>query len=251
MRNWLANLLTTGNVLCGVCAILLGSSGRLELAAWLIVLAAVLDAFDGKAARYFGSDSRFGIYFDSLADAISFGVAPAVLAYSAGLQYLGSLGVAVAFLIVLLALIRLARFAAGATFATHDFVGLSAPLHGCLISSYIVMNLAQSGEITDLPLFVLLLLASGLLMVSKLPMPGLPRFTWREQGYNLAKLLFLAMALVFMAASPARHTFPVFVVMIFTGFLTGGIRAARQKTLRVSNREQAEQETATAYRGES
>lgn len=251
MRNWLANLLTTGNVLCGMCSILLGSAGRIELAAWLIVLAAVLDAFDGKAARYFGSVSRFGVYFDSLSDAISFGVAPAVLAYSAGLHRLGSLGVAVAFLLVMLALIRLARFTATATFAAHDFEGLSAPLHGCLVSSFVVMSLSRWGEIVDLPQFMLLLLASGLLMVSKLPMPGLPRFTLREQGYNLFKLLFLVAAVVLMAANPARYTFPVFVLMVISGFLAGGIRAVRQRSLRVSNLEQEENESATAYRGES
>ncbi|MDD5087460.1 MAG: CDP-diacylglycerol--serine O-phosphatidyltransferase [bacterium] len=251
MRNWLANFLTAGNVLCGLCSILLGTSGRLELAAWLIILAAVLDAFDGKAARYFGGGSQFGIYFDSLADVISFGVAPAVLAYTAGLHRLGSLGFALAFVVVLLALIRLARFTAAATSAAHDFIGLSSPLHGCLVSSYVIMNLSLWGEIVDLPLFVLLLLVTCFLMVSRLPMPGLPRFTLREQGYNLLKLVFLMVAFSFMAVNPAQNAFLAFAVLVIAGFLAGGLRAVRERATRTTNHEQTQAEAPTVYRGES
>ncbi len=69
----LANILTALNLVFGFSAILLSIDGHVQLAAWLIVLAVVMDAFDGKAARFFGASSPFGLQFDSLADVVSMG----------------------------------------------------------------------------------------------------------------------------------------------------------------------------------
>ena len=96
---------------CGYACIVYAMRGEFETAAPFIGFAVVLDMLDGRIARLTGTASDFGVQFDSLADVISFGVAPAVLSFSWGLQPLGRLGWAAGFLFVTAAaMMRLARF---------------------------------------------------------------------------------------------------------------------------------------------
>jgi CDP-diacylglycerol--serine O-phosphatidyltransferase len=110
----LPTALTLGSVLCGFQAILLclgqPDGARLSQAALYIALAMLFDIVDGRLARLTGTTSEFGVQIDSLADLSSFGVAPAVLAYRWGLEPLGALGVAGAFLYLACGAIRLARY---------------------------------------------------------------------------------------------------------------------------------------------
>src|SRR3990170_93873 len=92
-----ANIVTSGNLFCGLFSVLSVMDGHPVLAAWFVVMAAVLDAFDGKAARFFGGGSDFGVQFDSLADMVSFGLAPAALIYAIAFHDLGFAGLVVTF----------------------------------------------------------------------------------------------------------------------------------------------------------
>jgi CDP-diacylglycerol--serine O-phosphatidyltransferase len=124
----LPSLLTLGNMFCGYACIIYAMRGEFETAAPFIGFAVVLDMLDGRIARLTGTASEFGLQFDSLADVISFGVAPAVLSFSWGLQPLGRLGWAAGFLFVSAAMMRLARFniqAAGGD--KRYFVGMPSP----------------------------------------------------------------------------------------------------------------------------
>ena len=124
----LPSLLTLGNLFCGYACIVYAMRGELEKAAPLIGVAIVVDMLDGRVARMTGSTSQFGVEFDSLADVISFGMAPAILSFSWGLQPLGRLGWAVGFLFVAAAALRLARFniQAGSVDKRY-FVGMPSP----------------------------------------------------------------------------------------------------------------------------
>src|SRR5205823_5298612 len=106
----LPSLLTLGNLFCGYACIVYAMRGDYETAAPYIGFAIVLDLLDGRIARMTGTASAFGLEFDSLADVISFGMAPAILAFAWGLSSLGRLGWAAGFLFVSAAAIRLARF---------------------------------------------------------------------------------------------------------------------------------------------
>ena len=223
LRKLPANIVTAGNLFCGFFSLLSVMDGHPVLAAWLIVLAAVLDAFDGKAARFFGGGSKFGLQFDSLADVVSFGAAPAALIYSVAFRELGFLGLIVTFVPVLFAAIRLARFNINADGEAHDFVGLSSPLHACLLASFTFMSYARWGEIVDSNVLAAIVIVSSVLMVSRLPLPGLPRFTLRLPGYNLAKMLFLLAAVGFMIVHPARNAFPALTVLVVSAFAVGAI----------------------------
>jgi CDP-diacylglycerol--serine O-phosphatidyltransferase len=225
MRRWPANILTSGNLFCGFLSVLLAMENHPQLAAWLIVFAAVLDAFDGKAARFFGGGSEFGLQFDSLADMMSFGFAPACLIYTVAFSNLSMPGLIVTFIPVLAAAIRLARFNVTADGKAHDFIGLSSPLHACLIASFVVMSYSTWGQILDTNILAGLVILTSLLMVSRLPLPGLPRFTLREPGYNLVKMLFLMIAVAFIVINPPRYTFPSLAAVVSVALITGALRA--------------------------
>ena len=106
----LPSLLTMGNMFCGYACVVYAMRGEYATAAPFIGFAVVLDMLDGRIARMTNTTSEFGVEFDSMADIISFGIAPAILSFSWGLQALGRLGWAAGFMFVAAAAMRLARF---------------------------------------------------------------------------------------------------------------------------------------------
>ena len=135
----LPTLFTVGNLFCGYLSIWCSIRGTFETAAYLIIAAAVLDMLDGRIARMTNSTSEFGAEYDSLADLVSFGVAPAVLAYSWGLSDFFRLGWLASFLFVVCGSMRLARF----NIQTHVadkryFVGLPIPTAAATISALVL-----------------------------------------------------------------------------------------------------------------
>src|ERR1700739_4935016 len=124
----LPTLFTVGNLFCGYLSIWCSIRGTFETAAYLVIVAAVLDALDGRIARMTNSASEFGEEYDSLADLVSFGVAPAVLAYSWGLADFPRPGFVASFLFVVCGSMRLARFNIQTKVADKRyFVGLPIP----------------------------------------------------------------------------------------------------------------------------
>ncbi|HKJ28538.1 MAG TPA: CDP-diacylglycerol--serine O-phosphatidyltransferase [Anaerolineales bacterium] len=131
----LPNALTTGALFAGFFSIIAGINGRFIAAAVAILVAALLDALDGRVARLTNTETDFGVQYDSLSDLISFGVAPALLAFNWSLSTLGAwgplagkLGWLAAFVYVACAALRLARFNTQAEFADKGyFQGLASP----------------------------------------------------------------------------------------------------------------------------
>ena len=125
----LPTLFTLGNLFCGYACIVYAMRGEYETAAPFIGFAIVLDMLDGRIARLTGTASDFGVEFDSLADVISFGIAPAILSFSWGLQPLGRLGWLAGFLFLTAAAMRLARFniQSGVGGDKRYFVGMPSP----------------------------------------------------------------------------------------------------------------------------
>lgn len=137
----LPTLFTVGNLFCGYLSIWCSIRGTFEVAAYLIIVAAVLDALDGRIARLTHSASEFGEEYDSLADLVSFGVAPAVLAYSWGLSDFSQPGWLASFLFVVCGSMRLARF----NIQTHVvdkkyFIGLPIPAAAGTISTLVLVT---------------------------------------------------------------------------------------------------------------
>ncbi len=135
----LPTLFTVGNLFCGYLSLWCSIRGTFELAALLIIAAGVLDGLDGRIARLTHSTSEFGEEYDSLADLVSFGVAPAVLAYSWGLADFHRLGWMASFLFVVCGSMRLARF----NIQTHVvdkryFVGLPIPAAAGVVAATVL-----------------------------------------------------------------------------------------------------------------
>jgi CDP-diacylglycerol---serine O-phosphatidyltransferase len=118
-----------GNMFCGYACVVYAMRGEYETAAPFIGFAFALDMLDGRIARLTGAESEFGLQFDSLADVISFGIAPAVLSFAWGLSPLGRLGWAAGFMFVACAAMRLARFNIQGMSGSDKryFVGMPSP----------------------------------------------------------------------------------------------------------------------------
>ena len=124
------------NLFCGYACVVYAMRGEFETAAPFIGIAVVLDMLDGRIARMTGTASEFGVQFDSMADVVSFGMAPAILAFAWGLSSLGRLGWAAAFLFVTAAALRLARFnvQAGSTDKRY-FIGMPSPAAAGIVAA--------------------------------------------------------------------------------------------------------------------
>jgi CDP-diacylglycerol--serine O-phosphatidyltransferase len=136
-------MLTMANMFCGYACVVYAMRGEFTTAAPFIGFAIVLDMLDGRIARLTGTTSPFGLEFDSLADVISFGMAPAILAFTWGMEPLGRLGWAAGFLFVAAAAMRLARFNIQSAAADKRyFVGMPSPA-AAAVPAATVFALAQ------------------------------------------------------------------------------------------------------------
>jgi CDP-diacylglycerol--serine O-phosphatidyltransferase len=163
------NLLTAGNLFAGFYAIVTAMNLHFERAAIAIIIAAFMDGLDGKIARMTGTSSRFGVEFDSLADLVSFGVAPALLVYIWELKAFPRIGWVAAFLFVACGALRLARFNVQVgTTEKRWFTGLPIPMAGGTLAVTVLYfrHLHAGGREFSGLLFVLLTYLLSFLMVS-------------------------------------------------------------------------------------
>src|SRR5687767_15087102 len=163
----LPSMFTVGNMFCGYACIVHAMRGEFQIAAPFIGFAMVLDMLDGRIARMTGTSSDFGIELDSLADVISFGMAPAILSFSWGLQPLGRLGWAVGFLFVAAAALRLARFniQAGSVDKRY-FVGMPSPAAAAVPAATVFAYPYGLHDAREALPALLMVLVPALLMVS-------------------------------------------------------------------------------------
>jgi len=172
----LPNLLTTGGMFSGFYAILAAASGHFESACIAVFIAAMFDGVDGRIARLTGTSTEFGVQYDSLADLVSFGMAPSLVMYHWALSTLKIDGVAIgkagwsaSFLYAACAALRLARFNTQVGVVDKRwFIGLSSPAAAATMMSFVwTMDfLGYSGEELRYVALVLVV-CSGLLMVSR------------------------------------------------------------------------------------
>jgi len=164
----LPSMLTVSNLLCGYASIVYSTRGDFDTAAVLLGVAMVVDTLDGFFARLTHSQSAFGAELDSLADVVSFGVAPAILAFTWGLWPLGRLGWAAGFVYVTAAAIRLARFNIQGMAATDKryFAGLPSPAAASVTASTVFLYPWGLQDPRVAALALPMVLVPGFLMVS-------------------------------------------------------------------------------------
>jgi CDP-diacylglycerol---serine O-phosphatidyltransferase len=215
--------LTLGNLFLGIWAIVAASRGQFMTAAWLIVLAGVADTLDGRVARVTQTGSRFGAELDSLVDAISFGVAPALILYHLFLQD-GAWGWITGFFYVAAAVIRLARFnVEQAGHAKVSFHGLPSPAAGMTLATFYPFSQTAFFEanFAGMPwpnIMIGLMLALGMLMMSHILYPVVPKFGFRTAKGLLTLATFIAV-IVAAFTIPALFFFPAFLAYVAYGVL--------------------------------
>ncbi|NPA50380.1 MAG: CDP-diacylglycerol--serine O-phosphatidyltransferase [Epsilonproteobacteria bacterium] len=215
----LPNLFTAASIFTGVVSIVKASQGKFESAAWLIFLSLIFDGLDGRVARLTHTTSKFGVEFDSLADIVAFGVAPAFLVYFyCGYSY-GKFGILVAALFIILGAIRLARF--NITTSQNDpnfFIGLPIPSAAIYIATLTLFFLEYDLEYKII--LPILSLVVAILMVSNIRYPSFKKISI-ERRFSLEILVTLTIIISFLYIYPTEGL----LIILSSYILYGAIRA--------------------------
>ena len=199
----LPSLFTMGNMFCGYACIVYAMRGEFETAAPFIGFAIVLDMLDGRIARLTGTASDFGVQFDSMADVISFGVAPAVMSFHWGLLPLGRLGWLAGFLFVTAAAMRLARFnlQANAGGDKRYFVGMPSPAAAAVPAATVYAYPWGFQDYREALPVLAMVLVPAVLMVSTIRFRSFKTIDLQtRRPYSV--LLFIAAGIVLIATHP-------------------------------------------------
>jgi CDP-diacylglycerol--serine O-phosphatidyltransferase len=216
----LPGLLTTGNLFCGFFALLLTVEGRYGEASLAIFVAMVMDLLDGRVARLMKATSQFGVEFDSLADVVSFCVAPAFLLYSFALKDLSRPAWFGAFLFVICGALRLARFnVQTGTVDRRFFVGLSTPAAAGVVAATVLLL----GD-TPLARWTQIALAALAGILALLMVSTFRYWSFKEVDFvrrrPVQTLLVVVLAIMVVAT---WHD--LFLFLLFTGYaLSGPVR---------------------------
>lgn len=230
-----------GNMFCGYACIVYSMRGEFGTGAAFIGLAIVLDMLDGRIARMTGSTSEFGIEFDSLADVISFGVAPAILSFSWGLSPLGRLGWAAGFIFAAAAAVRLARFniQVGSVDKRY-FVGMPSPAAAGIPAATVFAYPYGFQTRPEAFLVLAMVLVPALLMVSTVRFRSFKTLDLQSRrSYPMLFLIALGLALL------ASHTEIVLVVAAYTYLVSAFVEMAWTRLRRRHGHDQRKDESAT------
>ena len=223
----LPNFFTASSIFIGVISIVEASKGHFVLASWLILLALIFDGLDGRVARMTNTTSKIGVEFDSLADIISFGIAPAMLLYFFIGHEFGRFGILVSALYVIFGAIRLARFnISTAKTDPNVFIGLPIPTAAIFVSMWILLFHKYTLENYSI---ILLFLALGvaILMVSNFRYPSFKKIQLgKPMVFKTLILLTMAASLLYLFSAEG------FAIIILTYILYGPLRALRNLNLR-------------------
>ena len=213
-KHIIPNMVTSGNLLCGMFSLMLTFNGRFIPAAWMVFFAVIFDGLDGKMARTLGGGTQFGLEYDSLADLVSFGVAPGMMMYVASLKSFGGIiGAMIACFFALCVALRLARF--NVVHVPGPFQGLPSPAGGLFVSSFALAGV----HLEAVPaMMAAVLVMTGFLMVSSVPYANLKKLT--KASANMKKC-FLVLGVVSLSFVLLHGAAPLvfFSVYIVSGLL--------------------------------
>jgi CDP-diacylglycerol--serine O-phosphatidyltransferase len=229
----LPNLFTTGNLFCGFWAIISVFQEKFFFAAVAILLASAFDILDGKVARLSGATSKFGVQYDSLADLVSFGIAPAVLAFSWALRPYGRFGWLAAFLFVVCGALRLARFNVQSTSGEIKyFKGLPIPAAASMIALTILLylRLIETGWVKDI-IILIMIWVLAFLMVS-----NIRYFSLKELDLSKRKpfslFIFVILSMIVIIMEPTLMLFGFVLLYVFSGPVNMLLAWHKKKVLR-------------------
>lgn len=226
----LPNLVTLAALFGGFYAIVMAMNGRYDLATSGIFVAMVLDSLDGRIARLTHTQSAFGEQMDSLSDMVSFGAAPALVAYEWALRDLGRWGWIAAFVYCACAALRLARFNVNTHVVDKRyFQGLPSPAAAALVAGFIWLatDAGLDGDGLQWPLFALTLYA-GLTMVTNVPFYSFKDLSLKR-SVPFAALVAIALGIAVINIHPPTVLFALFVLYGLSGYAVYAVRKAKGK----------------------
>ena len=214
----LPNVFTSLNLFCGFYAVIASIDGKFLAAAISIIIAGVFDNLDGKIARATRTTSKFGVEYDSLADLISFGIAPGVMMYLWSLKPLGRIGWLAAFLFMACGALRLARFNTQVgTVSSDHFVGLPIPAAaGMTAVTVLICHKFNIGGDAQPILMLIMLYALSFLMVSSIKYNSFKKpELFNKMNFNALVLVILIF--IFIASQPSIALFLCGVLYVISG----------------------------------
>lgn len=218
----LPNLITTGALFAGFYAVIAAMRGEFESAAIAIFCAGILDGLDGRIARLTNTSSKFGAEYDSLADMVSFGVAPSLVMFSWGLGDLGKFGWSAAFIYVACAALRLARFNTKVDTADNNyFTGLASPAAAAIIASavWVCHNAGWVGD--DLPGELAIIVAVMTAAVGFLMIANFPYYSFKGVDFR-GRVPFVVIILVVFAFGLVTLDPPLILLFTFLAYAVSG-----------------------------
>ncbi|MGE0329507.1 MAG: CDP-diacylglycerol--serine O-phosphatidyltransferase [Ramlibacter sp.] len=221
----LPNLFTLGGLFGGFYAVVMAMNGRFDMAAAGIFCAMVLDSLDGRVARMTNTQSAFGEQMDSLADMVSFGAAPALIAYEWALKGLGRWGWIAAFVYCACAALRLARFNVNtAVVDKRYFQGLPSPAAAALVAGFIWLMTETGVKGYDVAwvMFAFALYA-GLTMVTNVPFYSFKDIQMKK-SVPFAAIVLIALGIAVINIHPPTVLFGLFVLYGLSGYALYGWR---------------------------
>jgi len=213
------NFFTALSAFFGIMSIIASSQGKFEKAFIYIVLSLIADGLDGRVARFTNTTSKFGVEFDSLADIIAFGAAPAMMLFFAIGEHYGRFGALVSGLYVVFGAIRLARF--NVTTAENDpryFIGLPIPTAAVVLGSWIMLDITYKSGFDILILIGAIFVS--FLMVSNFRYPSFKKLDLNK-NIALKVLILIIIAASFIYLYPVEAIATILTFYTFYGFYRG------------------------------
>ena len=227
------NIFTTLSLFWAYYSIVASTQHHYEVAVIAIFIGMIADGLDGRVARFTHTESEFGAHFDSLADMVTFGVAPSLLAYNWTLSSLGKVGWLAAFMFTAAVALRLARFNTQMNVVSKRyFVGLNAPFGAGVITSFIwfVTNYGQPGETYPISL------AIGVVVVALMMVSSIRFYSFKEIDLKgkvpFRYILLVLLALVALASYPSIILLVTTVSYALSGPIGFLIRRSRKRKSR-------------------
>lgn len=216
------NLITTLSLLSGFFSILASTRGDFYPAALAIFLSAILDGADGRVARMLNAQSPFGEQYDSLADMLAFGIAPAILVYSFALEPLGRLGIGCAFVFTACGAFRLARFNVQVGIVDKKyFVGLASPLAAILVTAAVMVALDHNQWVGQYDALIMGLFAAWIVICGLLMVSNVKYYSFKE--FDKKKVPFVALIIGVLIMSIVLYDIPVGLLAIGIIYALSGI----------------------------
>lgn len=217
----LPNFFTLTSLFLGFLAIIKISQGYFTTAAWFIIIATFCDSVDGKLARWSKSYSNFGKQFDSLADGISFGVAPAFLLYETSFGGVGMWGAIFCFIFILAGVFRLARYNVETSDYKKEYKGLPIPVAALALATFFIMSQHFWDTVSMAKVLLVLVPSLSFLMISSINFATIPSLRLQRNMRRNIKPITYYVGFACILYNPQVWFFPWTMVYIFVESTNG------------------------------